>query len=233
MINCIAVDFDITTLDYITTLCSDIQFISLQKTFNNPIEATRYARKHALDLIFINTSLQDLTGFEFFKALNQNLIVVFISESKEDAVQAYDLNAVDYLLKPFASSRFNQCINKVQELHTCRLQRANNEEQFLHVRSEYSLIKIGLQEILYIETLDDYIKIHLLGKKPVLTLMSMKTVMDKLPNSEFVRVHRSYIVPLNKIESVRGKVISLGITEIPIGKSVEEAFFKAYITKEF
>jgi len=81
--------------------------------------------------------------------------------------------------------------------------------------------------------LDDYIKIHLLGKKPVLTLMSMKTVMDKLPNSEFVRVHRSYIVPLNKIESVRGKVISLGITEIPIGKSVEEAFFKAYITKEF
>ena len=233
MINCIAVDFDITTLDFIAKLCSDIQFISLQKTFTNPIEATRYARKHPLDLIFINTSLQDLTGFEFFKALNQNLIVVFISESKEDAVQAYDLNAVDYLLKPFVLSRFNQCINKVQELYAYRSQRSNNEEQFLHVRSEYSLIKIGLQEILYIETLDDYIKIHLLGKKPVLTLMSMKTVLDKLPSTDFIRVHRSYIVPLNKIESVRGKVISLGITEVPIGKSLEEAFFKAYVQKGF
>ncbi len=233
MINCIAVDDDITTLDLITKLCSDIQFIVLQKTFNNPIEATRYIRKHPIDLLFVNTQIQDVTGFEFYRALNQNIIVVFISEFKEFAVEAYNLNAIDYLLKPFEFRRFNQCINKVHDYYNFRNQNTNNEEQFLHVRSEYSLIKISLVEILYIETLDDYIKIHLQGKKPILTLMSMKTVMDKLPNSEFVRVHRSYIVPINKIESVRGKVINLGITEIPIGKSLEEAFFKAYIQKGF
>ena len=233
MINCIAVDDDITTLDLITKLCSDIQFIALQKTFANAIEATRYIRKHPIDLLFINTKIQDFTGFEFYRALNQNIIVVFTSEFKEFAVEAYNLNAIDYLLKPFDVRRFNQCINKVHDFYKFRNQNTNNEEQFLHVRSEYSLIKISLVEILYIETLDDYIKIHLLGKKPILTLMSMKTVMDKLPNSEFVRVHRSYIVPINKIESVRGKVINLGITEIPIGKSLEEAFFKAYIQKGF
>ena len=233
MINCIAVDEDITTLDLITKFCSDIQFIALEKTFSNPIEASRYIRKHPIYLLFINTKIQDFTGFEFYSALNQNIIVVFTSDFKEFAVEAYNLNAVDYLLKPFDLRRFNQCINKVHDFYNFRNQNTNNEEQFLHVRSEYSLIKISLVEILYIETLDDYIKIHLLGKKPILTLMSMKTVMDKLPNSEFVRVHRSYIVPLNKIESVRGKVISLGITEIPIGKSLEEAFFKAYITKGF
>ena len=233
MINCIAVDEDITTLDLISKFCGDIQFISFQKSFSNPMEATRYVRKHPVDLIFISSKIQDITGIEFYRALNQNLIVVFMSEFKEFASDAYDINAVDFLHKPFDLRRFNQGINKVQELYTFRNQITNNEEQFLHVRSEYSLIKISLQEILYIETLDDYIKIHLLGKKPILTLMSMKTVMDKLPTSEFIRVHRSYIVPLNKIESVRGKVISLGITEIPIGKSLEEAFFKAYITKGF
>lgn len=233
MINCIAIDDDITTLDYISKLCSDIQFITLQKTFSNSIEATRYVRKHPIDLIFVNSNIQEGSGFEFYRDLNQNIIVVFISNFREFAVDAYDLNAIDYLLKPFDVRRFNQCVNKVHEFYNFRNQNSNNEEQYLHVRSEYSLVKISLVEILYIETLDDYIKIHLIGKKPILTLMSMKTVMDKLPGSEFVRVHRSYIVPINKIESVRGKVISLGITEVPIGKSHEEAFFKAYIQKGF
>ena len=158
---------------------------------------------------------------------------MFLSEYKEFAVDAYNLNAIDYLLKPFDLKRFNQCANKVKEFYNSKNQQNNNEEQFLHVRSEYSLIKIAFVDILYIETLDDYIKIHLLGKKPILTLMNMKTVLSKLPEKEFVRVHRSYIVPINRIESVRGKIINLGITEIPIGKSHEELFFKVYIQKGF
>lgn len=233
MINCIAIDDDITTLDLISKLCIDIQFIDLQKTFNNSIEASRYIRKHPIDLVFLNTHIQENTGFEFYKAINQNIIVVFISEFKEYAVDAYNLNAIDYLLKPFDLKRFIQCVNKANEFYNSRQQNSNNEDQYLHVRSEYSLVKIALVEIVYIETLDDYIKIHLLGKKPILTLMSMKTVMDKLPAREFIRVHRSYIVPINRIESVRGKIINLGITEVPIGKSHEEAFFKAYISQGF
>ncbi len=233
MINCIAIDNNTKTLDYISNLCSEIQFITLQKIFLNPIEATRYIRKHPIDVIFVNTTIEGGNGFDFYRALNEDILVVFMSEQKEFAFEAYNVNAIDYLLLPFDIRRFNQCINKVHEFYKFRHQNVNNEEHFLHVRSEYSLVKIALVEILYIETLDDYIKIHLIGKKPILTLMSMKTVMDKIPHSEFIRVHRSYIVPISKIESVRGKIISLGITEIPIGKSHEEAFFKAYITKGF
>ncbi len=233
MISCIFLDENKETTDLLHKFCAEIQFLDLQKCFHNPIEASRFIRKTPIDLIFLNTHLNDFSGIEFYKGINQNIILVFLSEYKEFAVEAYNLNAIDYLLKPFDLKRFNQCANKVNEFYNSKNQQNNNEEQFLHVRSEYSLIKIAFVDILYIETLDDYIKIHLLGKKPILTLMNMKTVLSKLPEKEFVRVHRSYIVPINRIESVRGKIINLGITEIPIGKSHEELFFKVYIQKGF
>jgi DNA-binding LytR/AlgR family response regulator len=232
MINCIVVDeFDVS--DKISGYCSDIQFINLQKIFTSTIEASRYLRKNQIDLIFLNTDYPNISGIEFYEALNQNILVVFISESKDHAIKAFDLNAVDYLLNSFDLKRFIQAINKVNELYIIRNQNSNAEEQFLQVRSEYSLVKIALVEIVYIETLDDYIKIHVQGKKPILTLMSIKKALEKLPARDFIRVHRSYIVPINRIESVRGKVINLGITEIPIGKSHEEAFFKAYVSQSF
>ena len=233
MINCVCIDGNTATIDLITRFCADIQFLDLQKTFKTIIDGSRYVRRHPVDVIFLNTEVDGLSGLEFYKEINQNIIVVFISDSKEFAVEAYNLNAIDYLLQPFDLKRFIQSVNKVHEFYNFRRQNTNSEEKYLQVRSEYSLIKIAFTEILYIETLDDYIKIHLLGKKPILTLMSMKTVMEKLPDHDFIRVHRSYIVPINRIESVRGKTINLGITEIPIGKSHEEAFFKAYIHQGF
>jgi len=233
MINCIGIDNDPATIDLLVKFCSDVQFIDLQNNFNSTMEASRYMRKHPVDMIFLNTTFKDNSGLEFYKDLNQNLIVVFLSDFKEFAVDAYNLNAIDYLLKPFNLKRFIQCLNKANEMYNFKKQTGIITEKYLHVRSDYSLVKIAFIEIVFIETLDDYIKIHILGKKPILTLMSMKTVMDKLPENDFIRVHRSYIVPINQIESVRGKVINLGITEIPIGKSHEAAFFKAYIQKGF
>ena len=229
MINCICIDDDTSTLDLVSKYCGEIQFLDLQKTFKTTIEAFRYISRHPVDLVLLNTHIQENSGIEFCGQLNQNVMVVFMSSFKEFAVDAFNLNAIDYLLKPFDVKRFQQSAQKVNEYYNHRRKNNVNEEQFLHVRSEYSLVKIAFVEILYIETLDDYIKIHLLGKKPILTLMSMKTVMEKLPEKEFIRVHRSYIVPINRIESVRGKTINLGITELPIGKSHEEAFFKAYV----
>ena len=232
MINCIVID-SYETSSLITKFCEGVQYISVEKTFTSTIEASRYMRKYPADLIFINTDFPNISGLEFYQNLNQNTLVVFISDSKEHAFEAFNLNAVDYLLNPFDLKRFSQTLNKVNEIYSFRNQLTNNEEQFLQVRSEYSLIKIALVEIVYIETLDDYIKIHIQGKKPVLTLMSIKKVLEKLPEKDFIRVHRSYIVPINRIESVRGKTINLGITEIPIGKSHEEAFFKAYVSSGF
>ncbi len=232
MINCIVVDTEENS-KLISQFCDGVQYISVQKTFTNTIEASRYISRNTIDLLFINTDFPTISGIEFYKNLNQNLLVVFVSNSKEFAVEAFDLNAVDYLLLPFDLKRFSQTLNKANEIYQIRNKNSNSEEQFLQVRSEYSLVKIALVEIVYIETLDDYIKIHIQGKKPVLTLMSIKKALEKLPEKDFIRVHRSYIVPINRIESVRGKVINLGITEIPIGKSHEEAFFKAYVSTGF
>ena len=232
MINCIVVDTEENS-KLISQFCEGVQYISFQKTFTNTIEASRYISRNTIDLLFINTDFPTISGIEFYKNLNQNLLVVFVSNSKEFAVEAFDLNAVDYLLLPFNLKRFSQTLNKANEIYQIRNKNSNSEEQFLQVRSEYSLVKIALVEIVYIETLDDYIKIHIQGKKPVLTLMSIKKALEKLPEKDFIRVHRSYIVPINRIESVRGKVINLGITEIPIGKSHEEAFFKAYVSTGF
>ena len=232
MINCIVVDTEENS-KLISQFCEGVQYISVQKTFTNTIEASRYISRNTIDLLFINTDFPTISGIEFYKNLNQNLLVVFVSNSKEFAVEAFDLNAVDYLLLPFDLKRFSQTLNKANEIYQIRNKNSNSEEQFLQVRSEYSLVKIALVEIVYIETLDDYIKIHIQGKKPVLTLMSIKKALEKLPEKDFIRVHRSYIVPINRIESVRGKVINLGITEIPIGKSHEEAFFKAYVSTSY
>ena len=229
MINCIVVDTEENS-KLISQFCEGVQYISVQKTFTNTIEAFRYISRNTIDLLFVNTDFQTISGIEFYKNLNKNLLVVFVSNSKEFAVEAFDLNAVDYLLLPFDLKRFSQTLNKANEIYQIRNKNSNSEEQFLQVRSEYSLVKIALVEIVYIETLDDYIKIHIQGKKPVLTLMSIKKALEKLPEKDFIRVHRSYIVPINRIESVRGKIINLGITEIPIGKSHEEAFFKAYVS---
>ena len=232
MINCIVID-SYETSNLITKFCEGVQYISVEKSFTSTIEASRYMRKYPADLIFINTDFPNISGLEFYQNLNQKTLVVFISDSKEHAFEAFNLNAVDYLLNPFDLKRFSQTLNKVNEIYSFRNQITNNEEQFLQVRSEYSLVKIALVEIVYIETLDDYIKIHIQGKKPVLTLMSIKKALEKLPVKDFIRVHRSYIVPINRIESVRGKTINLGITEIPIGKSHEEAFFKAYVSTSY
>ena len=229
MINCIVVDTEENS-KLISQFCDGVQYISVQKTFTNTIEAFRYISRNTIDMLFVNTDFPSKSGVEFYKNLNKNLLVVFVSNSKEFAVDAFDLNAVDYLLLPFDLKRFSQTLNKANEIYQIRNKNSNSEEQFLQVRSEYSLVKIALVEIVYIETLDDYIKIHIQGKKPVLTLMSIKKALEKLPEKDFIRVHRSYIVPINRIESVRGKVINLGITEIPIGKSHEEAFFKAYVS---
>jgi DNA-binding LytR/AlgR family response regulator len=229
MINCIVVDTEENS-KLISQFCDGVQYISVQKTFTNTIEAFRYISRNTIDMLFVNTDFPSISGVEFYKNLNKNLLVVFVSNSKEFAVDAFDLNAVDYLLLPFDLKRFSQTLNKANEIYQIRNKNSNSEEQFLQVRSEYSLVKIALVEIVYIETLDDYIKIHIQGKKPVLTLMSIKKALEKLPEKDFIRVHRSYIVPINRIESVRGKVINLGITEIPIGKSHEEAFFKAYVS---
>ena len=155
-------------------------------------------------------------------------MVIFTTAYSEYAVESYELNAIDFLLKPFEKERFNKAVNRAKEFYNFRTQKEEIKNQFLFVRADYSLIKIAIADILFIEGLDDYIKIILPDQKPIVTRMTMKTILEKLPTKEFIRVHRSFIVPFSKIQTVRNKIISIAGNEIPIGSSYEEEFLKFF-----
>ncbi|MDH4473140.1 MAG: LytTR family DNA-binding domain-containing protein [Fluviicola sp.] len=233
MINCIAIDDEPFALEVIKTWCEKIPFIHLEKTFTQLSQAKLYLRRFPVDLLFLDIQMPDANGIDFYKTLNPELMVVFTTAFSQYAVEGFNVSALDYVLKPIEFPRFLDACTKAKKQFEL-LQNSNQEARnYLYVRSEYALVKISFSEILYFETMDDYIRIHILGKKSILTLMSMKKLIEKLPVSEFIRVHRSFVVPLTKIESVRGKSISLGVTEIPIGSSYEKDFFKAYIKQNF
>lgn len=228
MINAIAIDDEPPALQVIENFCSRTTDIVLQKTFTMPGEALKHLRKFPVDLLFLDIQMPSVSGIEFYKSVKQDTMVIFTTAYSSYAVEGFDLGAVDYLLKPFTFKRFQQAITRANEYYQFRHQAKNESLKYLFIRADYSLIKISVADILYIEGLDDYLKIHISNQSPVVARMTMKVMMEKLSPTEFIRVHRSYIVPLARIEMVRNKIIYLAGEEIPVGSSYEESFLKSF-----
>lgn len=226
MIKAIAIDDEPPALSVIENFCSQTDFIQLQKTFTKPTEALKYLRKFPVDLLFLDIQMPSLSGIEFYKSIQQDTMVIFTTAHSEYAVEGFNLKAVDFLLKPYTFERFLQAVNRAREFSGAAAQPDGN--QYLFVRADYSLIKINIADILYIEGLDDYLKIYIKDQKTIVTRMTMKAMASKLPANEFVRVHRSFIIPLKRVESVKNKSLILGGQEIPIGNSYEEHFHKVF-----
>ena len=228
MINCIAIDDEPMALEVIKSLCAGISFINLTHTFTQVSTAQKYLRKFPVDLIFMDIQMPDMNGVGLYKSIEQDAMVIFTTAHSEYAVEGFNVNAIDYLLKPIEFDRFSTACDKAREYAAYLNPSKSTPQDNLFVRSEYALIKIPFHDILYLETMDDYIKIHLSEGKTVLTLMSMKKMLEKLPSKDFIRVHRSYIIPFSRIESVSSKSISLGSIDIPIGASYKTDFLEAY-----
>jgi len=228
MISCIAIDDEPLALEIMEAHCAKLPFLKLERSFTDTTEAAAFLRKFPVDLLFLDIQMPDRNGMDFYREYAQNKMVIFSTAYSEYAVEGFNLCAVDYLLKPVEFQRFKTAAEKAFDYFNYMHSPGSKEERYLFVRSEYSLVKIPFKEICYIETLDDYLKIHCNEKKPVLTKMNLKNVMGKLNPSEFVRVHRSYIVPLSGIISVRNKTIKLANVDIPIGVKYEEAFNALY-----
>jgi DNA-binding LytR/AlgR family response regulator len=229
MINAIAIDDEPPALKVIENFCGKVDFVILDKTFTKPGEALKYLRKFPADLLFLDIQMPSLSGIDFCKALTQKSMLIFTTAHSKYAVEGFDLNAVDYLLKPFTFDRFLQGVTKAQEYYDYMNQSGKTRQPYLFIRADYRLIKVDINDILFIEGLDDYLKIHLQNQKSVVARMTLKTILEKLPVKEFIRVHRSFIVPFRKIESVRNKMISVAGEEIPVGSSYEEDFFNQFI----
>ena len=225
MINAIAIDDEPPALSVLENFCSKTDFILLQKTFTSTQEAQRHLRKFPVDLLFLDINMPSISGIELYKSLEQNTMVIFTTAYGEYALEGFNLNATDYLLKPYSFERFQQAVEKVKKQVTTH---KNENERILFIRADYNLNKINLDDILYVEGLNDYVKIHLKNQKNVVARMTMKGFMEKLPGNEFIRVHRSFIVPLKSIHRIRNKIIYLENIEVPIGTSYEKDFFARF-----
>jgi DNA-binding LytR/AlgR family response regulator len=224
MIRAIAIDDEPPALRILEKFCSDTDFIQLEKTFTNPQEALRYLKNYPVDVLFLDIQMPSANGIEFYKSLSTSVMVIFTTAYSQYAIDGFNVNAIDYLLKPYTYARFLQAVAKAQQLFLQQHSSSLQAPRFLLIRADYSLVKVMLDSILYVEGLDDYLKIHVSDGKPVVVRMTMKAMLEKLPADKFARVHRSFIVAIDKIESIRNKMINICEQQIPIGSKFEEAF---------
>lgn len=236
VINCIVVDDEPLAIDIINDYINKIPFLRLIKSFQNPIEALTKVQEGGVDLVFLDVQMPELTGIQFLKIANNKCKVILTTAYPQYAVEGYEHNVVDYLLKPVAFDRFYKAAEKVQWLMGLAPQ--NHQEiqtpapvaqpianDFIFVKTEYKIQKIYLNDILFIEGLKDYVSIYTKTER-IITLQSMKKIDEGLPDHRFVRVHKSYIVALDKIESIERSRISIADKIIPIGDTHRDYFFK-------
>ena len=227
MINAIAIDDEPLALVVIREFCSLHGDLKLLKTFTNTIEAAKYLHDFPVDLIFLDIQMPQ-NGLDFYRTHGNGRMVIFTTAFSEYAVEGFNVDAIDYLLKPFARERFDQAVDRARE-YVQLSERSGSRSPAIFVRSEYRLIKIDTAQIDYIETMDDYLKIHAGGDKPVITKMNMKKVMEMLDPKEFIRIHRSYLVQLRKIVSVRGRNVEVAGVKLPIGDKYEADFRNRFL----
>jgi DNA-binding LytR/AlgR family response regulator len=227
MIKCIAIDDEPPALELIKEYVSRFPTLQLLQTFDDAISGNEFLKNEQVDLLFIDINMPDITGLDLVRSLKERPMVIFTTAHKKFAIDGFELDAIDYLLKPVSFERFEKAVNKAIEYFDYRKKPVEVLPDSLFVYSEYRMIKILLADIEYIESLEDYIKIHIRDNKPVMTLMTMKKVIEKLSPEKFRRIHRSYIVSVNSVKSIlnrKAKLISGA--ELPISDS-----YSSFITE--
>lgn len=209
-LRCIAVDDEPLALSLIQSYIMANENLELVQVFEDAIAASEYLTHTSVDLLFLDINMPDITGINLYKSLIQKPMVIFTTAYKNFAFEGFELNAIDYLLKPIEYLRFKKAINKTIDFY--QYQQTNQKEvveQSIFVHSEYRLVKIDLKDILYIESLEDYVKIHIQNSKMILSLMPLKRLLEKLPEDKFKRIHRSYVVPVSKVKSILNRKAQL------------------------
>ena len=217
-IKCVAIDNEPWALELIKKYVSKIPFLKLLQTLGDPAEAVEFLQNNQVDLLFIDMNIPK--AVELLGSMINKPITIFISAYKKYALKGFEFGALDYLLKPLDFERFSIATGRAIELYKYMQSSKYNEEDCLFVRSAHKTIRISLNEIEYIEGKVDYISIHLINDKPVLTLMSLKSIIEKLPAEKFRRIHRSYIVAVSQIKELQNKKLVLfSSKELPISSS--------------
>ncbi|MCL7754848.1 LytTR family DNA-binding domain-containing protein [Polaribacter sp. Z022] len=228
-ITCIIVDDEPMALNLVESYVEKTPFLQLKKKCGSAIEALEYVKENPIDLLFLDIQMPDLTGLEFSKMLPKETRVIFTTAFNEYALEGFKVQALDYLLKPFDYAEFLAAANKAHTwfglIKGNIEQQITKEKDFLFVKSEYKQLRIKLADVLYFEGLKDYIKIWLKDNpKPILTLMSLKNLQEELPETQFLRVHRSFIVSLKNIDVVERSQIVINKQRITVSEQYKPKF---------
>lgn len=230
MIQTIAVDDEPLALKLVAGYIRKTPFLNCAGTFDNPFGAMEFQENNHVDLIFLDIQMPELTGTEFARTVTPSTKIVFTTAFEKYAIEGFRLDAVDYLLKPFGYDEFllaAQKARKLIELEQIANIRIESNDEFLFLKSEYKIRRINFDDILYIEGLKDYVKVYLRNEpKPILSINTLKSLEAKLPESRFMRVHRSYIVNLSRVETIERCRIVFGNIYIPISDPYREKFQK-------
>ncbi|HNW57924.1 MAG TPA: LytTR family DNA-binding domain-containing protein [Bacteroidales bacterium] len=236
MIKTIAIDDEPLALKLVTGYIERTPGLELAGRFDNPVDATEFLSNTSVDLIFVDIQMPDLTGIDFTRLLEKGPKVIFTTAYEKYALEGYKLDIIDYLLKPFSYDEFLMAVNKARRLIKLEQKDLNKVEannEFLFLKSEYKIKRINFNDILYIEGLKDYVKVYIQNDpKPVLSLTSLKQLESKLPSDKFMRVHRSFIVNLGKIDTIERSRIVFGKKYIPVSEQYKDKF-QEFLDKNF
>ena len=221
MLNCIVVDDDEMSRKVVVHFIEKTNFLQLTKEFDNGIDATRYLDEEHVDIIFLDVQMPEMSGMDFINALEKDIDVILITSEQKYAVEAFEKKVTDYLVKPIEYSRFVQAAEKALKNIEIKRAAAGQRKEF-YVRADAKIVRIAYEKILFVEALADYVIIQTEAKKHIVHF-TMKGIANRLPEDEFVRTHRSYIVNLDKIEALEDNSILIGEKYIPIGASYKEA----------
>lgn len=234
-LKCIIIDDEPLAIDLLKSYVQKTPFLELVDTFDNALSAISTINEENIDVLFLDINMPQITGLEFSKTIPSSTRIIFTTAYNQYAVEGFRLNALDYLLKPINYIEFLQAANKAQEWFKLKNNESNETvtATSIFIKSGYRMEKIQFEDILYIENQKDYVRFHLENvKEPVSSLMSMQSLEEKLPDKQFMRVHRSFIINLDKIKTVERNCIVFGKEYIPVSESYKSKFLE-FLSKHF
>jgi two-component system, LytTR family, response regulator len=231
MLRCIAVDDEPLALELLEDNISKVPFLHLVAKCSNAMEAIKVLQQETVELIFLDIQMPGLTGLQFIQSLGERPMIILITAYEKFALEGFNLDVVDYLVKPVSFERFVKACNKAWELHQLKTKPketiAGKSPDYIFVNVDYSLLKVVIDDIMWIEALKDYIKIYLKSSsKQIITRMTMKSIEELLPANRFIRVHKSYIAAVAFITAVRKTSLMIGAVELPVSETYQEALMK-------
>jgi len=231
-LRCVIIDDEPIARKGLKEYIQDAPFLQLMGEFDNPLKAADLLMQEKIDLLFLDIQMPKMTGMEFLKTLQQPPMVIFTTAYPQYAVEGFEWNAIDYLLKPFSFERFWKAVSKARSMQEAIIQPAvaasPGAPDYFYIKSDNKLIKIVYDDILFVEALQNYVAVYTTGKKYI-TYLTFHSIETHLPAGRFIRTHKSYIVAANKVESIEGNDITIGTHHIPISRTEREAVLQQLV----